>query len=84
MDKTNFIQASDVADFVYCQRVWWYRLKGYKSDNKQALQEGTRVHENITKKVDQVKRTSQIGKFLLLIALLMIAATLIVLLLLPS
>ncbi|UYN88862.1 MAG: hypothetical protein KIT08_07080 [Anaerolineales bacterium] len=42
--STQWIKASDIGEYLYCQRAWWLRLQGAASANVQELAEGTRQH----------------------------------------
>lgn len=40
----RIIRASEVNNFLYCQRSWQYRLKGLQPSNTRELDSGTRMH----------------------------------------
>ena len=43
MDR-RWIRASDLGEYLYCQRAWWYRLQGAQSANTSELALGARQH----------------------------------------
>lgn len=40
----RWIKASEIGEYLYCQRAWWYRLQGVASTNVQELALGSRQH----------------------------------------
>jgi hypothetical protein len=40
----RWIKASEIGEYVYCQRAWWYRLQGAASTNVEELASGSRQH----------------------------------------
>ncbi len=40
----RWIKASEISEYLYCQRAWWYRLQGAASANVQELAIGARMH----------------------------------------
>lgn len=40
----RIIRASEVNTYLYCQRAWFYRLKGIQPANKAELHAGTQMH----------------------------------------
>jgi len=38
------IRASEIGNYLYCQRSWWYQSQGFASDNVQELARGSQAH----------------------------------------
>ena len=38
------IRASEIGEFAYCRRAWWYHAQGYEPSNQPDLAEGTEMH----------------------------------------
>ncbi len=38
------IRASEIADFVFCEQAWWFRLQGYAPRNREQMQAGWAYH----------------------------------------
>ena len=68
------IRSSDIGNYLYCRRAWWYRHQGYKSDNQAELASGTELHRKHGRKVMASGLNRAIGLFLLLTALTLLVA----------
>lgn len=42
--ERRWIRASDLGEYLYCHRAWWFRLQGAESANVLGLALGTRRH----------------------------------------
>ncbi len=70
----SVIRASDIGNYLYCRRAWWYKKKGMESENKAELAAGTELHHQHGRKVLAASLTRTVGLLLLLAALTMLVA----------
>ncbi|MFN3741577.1 MAG: hypothetical protein ACK4VW_02760 [Anaerolineales bacterium] len=68
------IRASEIGEYLYCRRAWWYRQKGYTSENQQELESGQAFHRKHARLVWQMIFTRTAALFLLLLALMLLVA----------
>lgn len=73
--KQKIINASEIGNYVYCRRSWWYALQGIPSENQRSLAEGKTTHQKIGRQIRHVKliRRVLIALLILLIAALVIS-----------
>ncbi len=45
------IRSSDIGNYLYCRRAWWYRKQGFQSENQAELASGTELHRAHGRKV---------------------------------
>jgi len=45
------IRSSDIGNYLYCRRAWWYRQQGFQSENQAELASGTELHRKHGRKV---------------------------------
>ena len=68
------IRSSDIGNYLYCRRAWWYRKQGFESENRAELAAGTEIHRQHGRKVVAAGLTRTIGLILLFVALIMLVA----------
>lgn len=68
------IRSSEIGNYLYCRRAWWYRKQGIVSDNQAELAAGTQLHQKHGRQVLVSTLTRTAGLILLLIALALLAA----------
>lgn len=68
------IRSSDIGNYLYCRRAWWYRKQGFESENRSELAAGSELHRHHGRQVLASHLTRMLGLLLLLIALVILAA----------
>jgi len=67
-------RASDIGNYLFCRRAWWYRKQGIQSDNQAELAAGTVLHRQHGRSVLAAGLTRAAGYILLLAALALLAS----------
>ena len=72
------IKASELVSYLYCQRAWWYQLKGTPSENQAELANGIEVHHRHGRKILMAGVLETLGWVMILLAgvALVVGATL--------
>ncbi len=68
------IRSSDIGNYLYCRRAWWYRKQGIESENKTELAAGTELHQRHGRQVLASNLTRTVGFILLMIAIVILVA----------
>lgn len=68
------IRSSDIGNYLYCRRAWWYRKQGFESENQAELASGTELHRVHGRKVLASGLLRTAGFLLLLAALVLLVA----------
>ena len=68
------IRSSDIGNYLYCRRAWWYRRQGFESENQAELASGTELHRKHGRKVLAAGLMRGLGFLLLLLALILLVA----------
>jgi CRISPR/Cas system-associated exonuclease Cas4 (RecB family) len=76
--RENVITASEVSEFLYCQRAWWYRLHGLMSAAATRLEQGSTEHEVLAEAVEQVEQSHRWAWRLIVIGAILFIVVLIV------
>lgn len=77
MGNDDLISASEIAEFVYCQRAWWYRQHGYASTQQAVMAAGTEQHETLNKQVQTTIRLRRWAWRLVLLGAVLLALLLV-------
>jgi CRISPR/Cas system-associated exonuclease Cas4 (RecB family) len=67
-------RASDIGNYLYCRRAWWYRKNGVESENQAELAAGTELHQRHGRQVLAAGLLRTFGMILLLIAITLLVA----------
>jgi CRISPR/Cas system-associated exonuclease Cas4 (RecB family) len=67
-------RASDIGNYLYCRRAWWYRKKGVESENQAELAAGTELHQKHGRQVLVSSVTRLVGMILLMAAIVLLVA----------
>jgi CRISPR/Cas system-associated exonuclease Cas4 (RecB family) len=70
----SIIRSSDIGNYLYCRRAWWYRKEGFESENQAELATGTEIHRQHGRKVVVSGLTRSLGLILLFVALILLVA----------
>lgn len=65
------IRSSEIGNYLFCRRAWWYRKQGFESGNQSELASGTELHRKHGRKVLAAGLLRTLG-FLLLLATLVL------------
>ena len=68
------IRSSDIGNYLYCRRAWWYRRQGFESGNQAELASGTELHRKHGRRVFAAGLMRTLGFLLLLLALVLLVA----------
>ena len=66
------IRSSDIGNYLYCRRAWWYKKQGVESENRSELAGGTELHRRHGRKVLASNLTRTAGFIFLVIALILL------------
>jgi CRISPR/Cas system-associated exonuclease Cas4 (RecB family) len=70
----SVIRSSDIGNYLYCRRAWWYRKQGIESENKAELAAGTELHQQHGRQVMASTLSRTVGFILLMIAIILVVA----------
>jgi hypothetical protein len=74
----DILRASEIGQYAFCARAWWYaRVKGYRSANVAAMEQGTARHRRHGRTVEGYHLLRRLAVGLLLLAALALIAWLI-------
>jgi hypothetical protein len=76
--QRSVIRASELAQYAFCARAWWLgRIKGWRSSNVEAMQQGVARHRAHGRAVEGYHRLRRLALTLLMLAVAFLAAWLV-------
>ena len=78
--ETEWVTASEIGDWAYCRRAWWYARRGEAHDAAPRPATGTAEHAAVARQIARLARQRAFGGWLMVAAIAL--ATLLVALLL--
>ena len=70
----SVIRSSDIGNYLYCRRAWWYRKQVVESENQAELVAGTEIHRQHGRKVLASTINRSLGMILLFVAFILLIA----------
>ncbi|HEX2998373.1 MAG: hypothetical protein ACM33V_15455 [Chloroflexota bacterium] len=67
-------RSSDIGNYLYCRRAWWYRREGFESENQAEMAAGTQIHRQHGRKVIVSGLMRSLALLLFFAALLLLVA----------
>jgi hypothetical protein len=71
------IRSSDIGNYLYCRRAWWYQRQGYESANQAELAGGAELHRQHGRKVMAAGLLRMLAVLFLLAALVLLTISLV-------
>jgi hypothetical protein len=68
---TEWVTASELGEWAYCRRAWWYARQGAACDTGPRLAAGTAGHTVIAREVARIERQRGFAVYLLAAALVL-------------
>lgn len=74
LPSPSVIRASEIGQWIYCQRAWWLNRQGYANQNQSHLEAGIVAHEQHARDVAKAHVTREIARYLLVLSFLLLIA----------
>jgi hypothetical protein len=68
MEPKNYVTASEIGEYVYCQRAWWLKATG-KAEQTLSMLQGTLDHDALANLLSAIKRNMTIAWTVMLIGI---------------
>lgn len=70
----SVVRSSEISEYLYCRRAWWFRRQGVESENQAELAAGSELHHQHGRAVLAAGLLRTLGLLLLLTALALLTA----------
>ena len=61
MERKDYISASELGEFIYCQHAYWLAQRGETRTVSRAMREGSAAHRHLNEQVNDVARQERRG-----------------------
>ena len=72
MNRKDYINASDIGEFVYCQHAYWLAQRGETRTVSRAMREGSAAHRHLNEQVNDVTQQERRGSLGMSVALVLL------------
>lgn len=73
----RIIRASEIGEYLYCQRAWWYASQGYQTNNQKTMESGSVFHQRHARLIALSRWLQVLSYSLLAISIILSIASLI-------
>ncbi len=73
MKTDEYISASEIGNYLFCQRAWWYRLHGAVNSQQDIMDAGTAAHEQLAQEVNSVAFGTRLARQLIIAGIFLLA-----------
>jgi hypothetical protein len=73
MRDERWVAASELGEWAYCERAWWYGRQRASSGNRAALDRGTAGHDAVARAAQAAAARRRLARLLIVLALLLAA-----------
>lgn len=70
--KQKVISASEIGNYLYCRRSWWYALQGIEGENQNALAAGKTHHQHMGRRIRMIRLFKKILIVLLVLLVVLL------------
>lgn len=67
----TFVKASEIGEYVYCQRAWWLRFKDLLPTTS-AMEAGTAGHNALSQRIQQFRKLMRLALIILGLGILLL------------